>query len=81
MDDCKGIFGKIFGHSFGPVFDADHTFNGDPAEIEKMSHQVIGPWLNEALDKMRNHKYVYVHHVCKRCGAVVHKSEDSKCPT
>lgn len=64
-DQCKGLFGRLFGHAYEAVYD----------DIPPNNIDLDGAGLNvvRAIQALTSSKYK--GHVCRRCGAVVHNKE------
>jgi hypothetical protein len=59
INDCKGLFGKLFGHKF------------EKYEIESKSllHNISGNFTNEAMETLlKGTKEIKFEIRCKRCG-------------
>jgi len=64
MNECKGIFGRLFGHNYRPVFNRT-----PPANIDGVSGSRYA-----VLDLVKFLTRVeYVHTCCTRCGNVIAK--------
>lgn len=61
MNECKGIFGRLFGHSYQSVF------NRNPPSLDSVSGSRAG--IMELIEKMTRTEYV--HTCCTRCGDVL----------
>lgn len=70
MDDCKGLFGKIFGHSFTSYHKKSEY---EPVVIETYAHEIERDIFLRHLKIMGEHYEIR----CKRCGAKP-KDEDIK---
>ena len=76
MNNCKGIFGLLFGHSFKAVYDTQEEYKSTPDQqkilkaVESfnfwaLSMDQITPGKNILLLKSSK---IYKGQVCKRCG-------------
>lgn len=67
MKDCKGIFGRLFGHAFEPRYST-----GEPTirigDVEGPAYRVI-----QLVNASRPHRYIT--DVCVRCGIAVEKEQ------
>lgn len=79
---CKGIWGMVSGHTYEEVFEYNDVFpeGFDPVEaVCKIDpkHEFDDLEVGRLVKKFKENKKIYVRHVCKKCGHVIHK-EDSK---
>ena len=62
MNECKGIFGRLFGHNYQPVF------NRTPPDSLKFEVATVSAAVSMANALTRTQ---YVHTCCTRCGDVI----------
>lgn len=60
--NCKGIFGRLFGHNYQPVFDTT-----PPERLGSFEGTAEG--IRGMIDAMSTKKHV--HTICTRCGDVI----------
>lgn len=63
-NNCKGGFGKIFGHKFKPRFSEKTCFNDVLAK--RITH-------SDNVESLKESEKTYVCDVCVRCGKIVKK--------
>ena len=69
MSDCKGIWGKLFGHNFHSRYDTKNTLPKSTTwEVSVLTHG----------DLPRSQTITYVHDVCTRCGEVLRRPDEKK---
>jgi hypothetical protein len=63
--NCKGIFGRLFGHNYQPVFNSTppEEFELQPGSTGRVSSVL------SIIDAMTRTEYV--HSCCTRCGDVI----------
>ena len=78
MNNCKGIFGRLFGHNFKAIYDTKDFMPSENLDKTKefelniysdlpvLASQV----LLDTLDALRTHEKIYIKSVCSRCGKV-----------
>ena len=64
MNKCKGIFGRLFGHNYQPVFNRHPPALEDLSVERGSSRAIMG-----VIDSMTRTEYV--HTCCTRCGDVI----------
>ena len=67
MDDCKGLFGKLFGHKFEEISDIKET--ATPIEAENLPSHIMLELLKNS--KMKSKTYLFSQ--CKRCGMKINE--------
>lgn len=83
-NNCKGIFGKLFGHNFKAVYD---TKSHLPSEnLQKSNEGVFSKTLgvmlmfddaiNNALRNLRTNESKYIKSICSRCGKAINEQSD-----
>lgn len=60
--NCKGIFGRLFGHNYQPVYETD--LHPDALRWDGPAYRVI-----QAIEAAKTRKYV--HTICTQCGDVI----------
>jgi len=72
MNDCIGLMGKIFGHSFKARYDESAKLN---PENQPESHITLALGA-QALESSKDCISVYKGDVCTRCGKVINQPKD-----
>lgn len=66
MEDCKGLFGKLFGHNFTDIGNSTSKipsgFKGENFDIE-------------AIQAIKSRTYEYLFSQCTRCGLKINQKE------
>lgn len=75
---CKGLSGLILGHKYEEVFDRLEVFPEglNPAdEVIKIDpgHYFDEDAIGRLIYRFKEDKKIYVRHVCKKCGHVIHR--------
>lgn len=69
MNNCKGIFGRLFGHDFKAIYDMkDFMPNGLKSSWNAMMMEAT---YLEALNLCRTNEKKYIKSVCSRCGKAI----------
>lgn len=61
MKQCKGLFGKIFGHKY-------HARYSEKKGASQLKSEVTGFNLEDIIEKFRDTESIYECDVCVRCG-------------
>ena len=77
MNECAGLWGKLFGHKFQARM--DESMSAAPVTtIDSYTSIVHGAsGMAMMLDTLRDAKQTYVHDVCVRCGTVIKRGGDT----
>lgn len=73
-DDCKGIFGFLFGHKFRPRYHEEQQASSTPLPDDLMM-ELGADDASMLIEAMRSYKQTYVGDVCVRCGKVVNNDQ------